>query len=346
MGKFEIRNPKSERGAGNVRFRVSDFEFRISDFEFRISPRPAFTLLEILVATAVSVLLMGALYMAISVQLRHAQIGRDLVEESLLARALLARIDTDIRLSLGAPAPASPGSSNPAGSAAGGGSSSAAGGSGSGSSGTASGAAGSTQASGTSSTASGTSSTSNASTASSSSNGAGTVQFNLWVQGDTNWIMLYISRVPRELNPIPGADTDAQPSLSDLRRVSYWLAGGSNPTGLARQEVTMVTSDQAMADVPPSIPDEASMVIADEVKSLTFSYWDGTAWQDSWDGTAPGADGNTPVGPPVAIAVTLGIATSGPDGSTNANQPLKLHRHVVFLATANGTPATSGTSTP
>ena len=172
------------------------------------------------------------------------------------------------------------------------------------------------------------------------------MQFNLWVQGDTNWIMLYISRVPRELNPIPGADTDAQPSLSDLRRVSYWLAGGSTPIGLARQEVTMVTSDQAMADVPPSIPDEASMVIAEEVKSLTFSYWDGTTWQDSWDGTAPGADGSTPVGPPVAIAVTLGIATPGPDGLTNANQPLKLHRHVVFLATANGTPATSSTTTP
>src|SRR5207245_205253 len=68
--------------------------------------RPAFTLLEILIATAVSVLLMGALYMAINVQLRHAQIGREVVEESLLARALLTRIDTDIRLSLGPPAPA------------------------------------------------------------------------------------------------------------------------------------------------------------------------------------------------------------------------------------------------
>ena len=159
--------------------------------------------------------------------------------------------------------------------------------------------------------------------------------------------MLYISRVPRELNSIPGNDNTALPLVSDLRRVSYWVAGGGDdPLGLARQEVTMVTSDQAMADVPPSIPDEASMVIAEEVKSLTFSYWDGTSWQDSWDGTAPGADGSTPVGPPVAIAVTLGIATPGPDGLTNANQPLKLHRHVVFLATANGTPATSSTTTP
>jgi hypothetical protein len=154
--------------------------------------------------------------------------------------------------------------------------------------------------------------------------------------------------VPRELNPIPGAETDNQPLVSDLRRVSYWLAGGGEPIGLARQEVTMVTSDQAMADVPPNIPDEESLVIAEEVKSLTFSYWDGTAWQDTWDGTTPGADGTTPVGPPVAIAVTVGIASPSSDNPANANPPVKLYRHVVFLATSNGTPLTSssGTTTP
>src|SRR5437870_4202562 len=63
--------------------------------------RPAYTLLEILVASAVGVLLMGALYTAISVQLHHAQIGREIVEQSVLARSLLTRIDRDIRASLG-----------------------------------------------------------------------------------------------------------------------------------------------------------------------------------------------------------------------------------------------------
>src|SRR5947207_1950111 len=79
--------------------------------------RPAYTLLEVLVASAVGVLLMGALYMAISVQLRHAQIGRDLLEESLLARALLARIEKDIRSSLGPPFPRGSSSSSGAGAA-------------------------------------------------------------------------------------------------------------------------------------------------------------------------------------------------------------------------------------
>jgi hypothetical protein len=175
------------------------------------------------------------------------------------------------------------------------------------------------------------------------------VQFNLWVQGDTNSVMLYISRVPRELNPIPGADNPDQPmALSDLRRVSYWLAGGSSPTGLARQEVTAVTSSDAVANTPPGIPDEDSLVIAPEVKSLSFSYWDGNAWQDTWDGTAAGPDGSTPVGPPVAIAITLGVATSGTESNTGSDQPLKLYRHVVSIPTANGVSqsATGGTTTP
>jgi hypothetical protein len=302
--------------------------------------RPAYTLLEVLVASAVGVLLMGALYMAISVQLRHAQIGRDLLEQSLLSRALLARMDKDIRLSLGPPLPAASGSSG------GGGASSMMSGGGSGSSG-ASGATGasSTGTGGNTGSNSTASSTSGASSATSTS---GSVQFNLWVQGDTSWIMLYISRVPRELTAVTDSDSEDQPLSSDLRRVSYWLAGGADsPLGLARQEVAAVTSDQEMAVVPPGIPDEASMVIAEEVKSLQFSYFDGNAWQDTWDGTAAGPDGSTPVGPPLAIAITLGIASdSGSSG--NADQPLKLYRHVVPLVTANGATqlTTGGTSTP
>jgi hypothetical protein len=175
------------------------------------------------------------------------------------------------------------------------------------------------------------------------------VQINYWVQGDTSWVMLYISRVPRELNPIPGADNPDQPmGLSDLRRISYWLAGGSSPSGLARQELTAVTSADAMANVPPNIPDEDSLIIAPEVKSLTFSYWDGNAWQDTWDGTQAGPDGSTPVGPPLAIAVTLGIAPSGSDNNPGTDQPLKLYRHVVPILTANGVSqaTTGGTTTP
>jgi type II secretory pathway pseudopilin PulG len=304
-----------------------------------IRHRPAYTLLEVLVAAGVGVLLMGALYMAISVQLRHAQLGREVVEQSQLARALLAQIDTDIRMSLGPPLPANSSSSGGSG-----GASSTANANNAGSTGASSTTGGGGNASNTASTD--PSSTSSALT---STGGTGSVQFNRWVQGDTNMLMVYISRVPQELNPIPLNDNAVLPLVSDLRRVSYWLAGGGdNPLGLARQEVKMVTSDDAMNVVPPGIPDEESMVIAEEVKSLTFSYWDGTNWNDTWDGTVAGPDGSTPVGPPLAIAVTMGFVTPDANGGTNAGQPLKFYRHVVPIVTANGVsqPATGGATTP
>src|SRR5438045_9600879 len=57
--------------------------------------RPAFTLLEVLLASAIAVLLMGALYVAVNIQLQHAQVARDLVQDSNLTRNLFARIAAD-----------------------------------------------------------------------------------------------------------------------------------------------------------------------------------------------------------------------------------------------------------
>src|SRR5207253_917962 len=94
---------------------------------------------------------------------------------------------------------------------------------------------------------------------------------------------------------------------SDLRRVTYWLGGNGEPLGLCREELRSVTADDANAPLPPNVPDEPSYVLAEEVKSLRFRYFDGTSWQDSWDGTAPGPDGPTPKGPPLAIEITLGV---------------------------------------
>src|SRR2546425_4503776 len=82
--------------------------------------RRAFTLLEVLLAAAIGVLLMAALYVAMQVQLDHAQAGRDAVEQSLLVRALLRRMSNDIAPSLG---PALPNTASGATSGAGGSSS-------------------------------------------------------------------------------------------------------------------------------------------------------------------------------------------------------------------------------
>jgi hypothetical protein len=128
---------------------------------------------------------------------------------------------------------------------------------------------------------------------------------------------------------------------SDLHRITYWLVGGSG--GLARQEIKQATSDAALISTPPDIPDEASFVIAEEVQSVAFRYFDGTAWQDSWDGTQTDSTGAS-TGPPQAVEITVAILPPGSDSSAGDNSNLKTYRHVVAIPTANGTAANTNTT--
>jgi prepilin-type N-terminal cleavage/methylation domain-containing protein len=298
-----------------------------------LSTRRGFTLLEVVLALSVGVLLLGGLYVAVDVQLRHARAGRSIVEKATLARSILVRIDADIaatatlidserfRIANNLVLTSSGFTTLPAGA---GGSSS--GGSGSGGSGT----SGATATAGASTTAA-NSTTSNGSSSTSSTNGTtDNIVLPLSVQGDSTSLNLYLARVPREALPTDASVTP--PIVSDLRRVSWWL-----PTsGLARQEVNIETSVDALDNLPPGIPDEDSYVIAPEVKNVQFQYFDGTDWQDTWDCTTLGADNVTPIGPPVAIAITLDIENPQ-DGVHDDDPPTKRYRHVVACYGANGT---------
>jgi len=189
---------------------------------------------------------------------------------------------------------------------------------------------------GSSSGSSGTSGSSGGSSSSGSSGGTSAVNdaisLPLSVQGDSTSLNLFIQRVPREAIP---TDPSVTPQVvSDLRRVSWWLPAG----GLARQEVAIATSQDALDNLPPGIADEDSYVIASEVKNLQFQYFDGTDWQDTWDCTTTGADGVTPIGPPQAIAIVLEIVAPQ-DGVKEEDAPNKRYRHVVACFSANGTTA-------
>src|SRR5262245_28808571 len=63
--------------------------------------RSAFTLLEMMLATGIAVLLLGALYVAVDLQLRHASDARDVIEQTTLARTLLNRMANDIAPGMG-----------------------------------------------------------------------------------------------------------------------------------------------------------------------------------------------------------------------------------------------------
>jgi prepilin-type N-terminal cleavage/methylation domain-containing protein len=295
--------------------------------------RPGFTLLEMLLATMIGVLLMGALYVAIDVQLRHAQAGRDVIEESLLVRAVLTHMADDIKASVAAQPPALPASSGSSGGMA---------------SGAGTPATGAAPASGTSTPTTGTTQAATSpTTPSTPSPVSATPAFTLGLQGDSQRLILFVTRVPRELNLSPDAVSSGETpaGVSDLKRITYWLAGGSGePLGLARQVVKAVTADDSTAPLPPDIPDEASLVIADEVKSIQFQYWDGTAWQDSWDATVVASGAAGPMGPPQLVAVTIGIVPPGSPARPGTDPVLKYYRHVVEIPTANGSSQQSTTT--
>jgi len=67
--------------------------------------RTGFTLLEVLLASALAVVLMAALYVALDVQLRLASSGRDLIEQATLERAVTQRLEHDLVMVLGPVAP-------------------------------------------------------------------------------------------------------------------------------------------------------------------------------------------------------------------------------------------------
>ena len=152
------------------------------------------------------------------------------------------------------------------------------------------------------------------------SQGATNIVLPLGVMGDNQTLHLFISNLPREIysssDDFANAAQGNAPTVGDVRRVSYWLAGDEDrPGGLARQEVPVATGDDALENLPPQVDNETSFILAPEVRSVQFQYWDGNEWEDSWDSTELGPDGVTPIGSPLAIAVTLTFAPAAAHGA-------------------------------
>jgi prepilin-type N-terminal cleavage/methylation domain-containing protein len=305
----------------------------------KVGSRGGFTLLEVLLASAIGVMLLAGLYVAVDVQLHQMHLARRTGELSVLADQLLSKIARDLSGQLAPVLPAATASSSTAG-----GSTSSSGSSTSGTSGS-----GST---------SGSTGTSSGGASSSSTATTGTViTFNNGILGDNADLIITSSRVPQEnLKPEVLNTGNQIYGTSDVSRVMYWMAGGD--AGLARFELKTVTDPNQLAycALPPAVPDETSYIIAPEVKSIQFQYFDGANWNDSWDGSQPSqltnSDGVTPQGPPVAIAIVIGIQTDSPeqpkttaaDTALGGGAGMKMYRRVIAIPTTNGitiTPATA-----
>ncbi len=251
--------------------------------------RGSFTLLEMILALLIGLFLMGAVYTMFDRQFSHAKGGREAIEEATLVRSILARIGTDVAGCLGPYDPKQVPDSTAS-----------------------------------SSTSSSTATTTTPPATVSTS----TIQFNYGIQGSASSLTVCSTRVPRELlgpdkrrTDVSGAD-----KVSDLRRITYWMAEGQ---GLAYQEVKRVTGENADQGVSDS---DQPIKYIPEVKSISFQFWDGAAWTASWDSNSPGADGDTPIGPPAAIEIRIELVSRGEEGTDTKKRE---YRHVVSVPTGN-----------
>jgi len=285
----------------------------------RTTVRHGFTLMEVLLASAIAGFVLYGVYVAIDTQLRFAAVGRAVVEEATLARSLMARMTADVQPCVGLADPSRYKQKNS---------------SGSGQTGQGAQPGGTQPMSGTSQQP---------------MSGDTTDQMSVspdvlraFVGTETS-LRVFVSKVPRILQSPTGmmttqAGPDGQQSAeqleSDQRIVAYWFVEGS---GLACHEVSLTA---AMRDGLPGISegaDEKKYVIAPEVKSLTFSYYDGINWNNSWDGSELADDNMTPKGPPLAIAVLIELQMPTADGEEPKTRKF---RHVISIPTAGGTPQT------
>lgn len=104
----------------------------------------------------------------------------------------------------------------------------------------------------------------------------------------------------------------------DLRQVEYYLAvdpesvdeeGNPGVVGLVRRERKGL--ERAIVFEDEEVIQEEVRMMAADVKYIRFRYFDGTTWQDFWQG-APGSNGL-----PAAIKLEIGFA---PDGQMLAGQ--------------------------
>lgn len=165
--------------------------------------------------------------------------------------------------------------------------------------------------------------------------------------GDANYIWLDISRLPRidQYHPLIQTAQDSVTTGSDIKQVVYYVAStggqsssndifaeesGTNQQGLFRDEI-----DRAVAfyqgGFTPGTPKDYSQLIATEVVQVQFRYFDGTNWQSQWDSVEN-------EGFPSAVEISI-VVDSNPqaDPTASANQNndrFERYRSVVHLPLA------------
>ncbi len=275
---------------------------------FRTPFRRAFTLLEILLALGLTVLLVGAICSAIELYAKYSTAGRDETERSQLARALLRKIEIDIR-SIVFHDPQQD------------------------------------EANAETTAENGENDEEDETTIEVIDPAEAYTGTSVGLFGDTQTLVLHISVPSRDLNYSSLLEGEnVRERTSDLQSVAYFLAvsgasglqgtvgnlavGGnasaaadSGTQGLARLEGDRLAME--LADEQADLDSLAAntTILAEEVDFLQFRYFDGLDWLETWDSTAAGQL-------PQAVEIVIGLRSAeDADVETSTHQ----YRLVVSL---------------
>ncbi len=276
--------------------------------------RRGFTLFEVLLALGLTVLLMAAVYSAINVYQHLATAGRDNVERLQIVRALQRRMTVDVRSVL---------FSEPEEEAEEGDADDAM-------------TTDAAEAEGETTTVAEVTNPEEA-----------IAGFAQGVIGDANSLVLNLSLPPRGAAYSDPFDQDLNRQSSDLVSVTYLLSspdGGSlqsavhsrlGKTGLARLAGDRMKIDAEDISGNVDLLAGTAVMLAPEVTSLQFQYFDGVEWIDAWDTS-------TSQTLPRAIAVKMFIAKLLADGTTQTDADGKgigkWFRFVIAVPSADPTP--------
>lgn len=274
-----------------------------------------FTLLELVLALGLASLLLAALYTALQMHWSSSALGHVEMERSQVARALFRRIETDLRSVVFRDAALT--SSTESSSSSGSGSTSS-------STEDPNATSGSTGSGGT------TGSTGSSSSTTTTTENYSTQKTGLF--GDEQSLVVHVSLPNRESNLVASAASAngaaAEESAgyvgSDMQSIAYFMAGSSSmlaqqlsgslssplgqSTGLARLQGDRMAMQAA--DESGDLTSMASGVklLAPEVASIQFEYFDGVSWTTTWDSATSNSIPN-------AIRITIDflppVATGG-----------------------------------
>ena len=250
--------------------------------------RAAFTLLEVILALTLAVFLLGAIFTAMDQSWKMSASGREEMERSQLARALLRKISLDIRSIAYVPPPTTDSTDATGSSTSSGGTSS-------------SGSTGGTSTSG--GTTSAASSTGGSSTTATEPTEPSPT--SIGIRGNAQRVEMHISRARRDLEFSAQVDGNKlQSRTSDLRAVTYQLsiAGSGAPlVGLIRTEGDRMAVQQVEEKGGAAASMSAQQALSPEVNYLHFRFFDGRAWYPTWDSEEAARL-------PRAVEVTIGFA--------------------------------------